>query len=295
MKKTQFIQFAVLLAFLAVNKTSAAAANKDMIQLQTQVQALQDQMARMQQSFDERMGVMKNLVEQTTDNINRLNQSLDALNKNLQTQSTDQGSKTDQVSAQVQSLHDAVDELKARMAKVSKQLDDVQAGQQNLQAQPTAVQPGTSPQGTVQQPQVQAPPPDVLYNNGLRDYNAAKYDLAVQEFADYLKFYSKTDLAGNAQFYLADIEYRQGDYQKAIQDYDKVIEQYPEGNKAAAAQLKKGYALLNTGQKDAGTRELRALIARYPRSLEAQQAKDRLRQLGAAPTASKPSPGKRRE
>ena len=295
MKKTRLILFAVLLMLLAVSNTTAAAANKDMIQLQTQVQALQDQMARMQQSFDERMGIMKNLVEQTTDNINRLNQSLDALNKNLQTQSTDQGAKTDQVSAQVQSLHDAVDELKARMAKVSKQLDDVQAAQQNLQAQPPAGQPGTAPQGAVQQPQSQAPPPDVLYNNGLRDYNAAKYDLAVQEFADYLKFYSNTDLAGNAQFYLADIEYRQGDYQKAIKDYDKVIEQYPEGNKAAAAQLKKGYALLNTGQKDAGTRELRALIARYPRSLEAQQAKDRLRQVGAAPTASKPSPGRRRE
>src|SRR5215475_690886 len=264
MKKTHFTLLAILLAVLALNTTQAAAANKDMIQLQTQMQALQDQMARMQQSFDERMGVMKNLVEQTTDNINRMNQSLDALNKNLQTQSTDQGAKVDQVSAQVQSLHDAVDELKARLAKVSKQLDDVQAAQQNLQSQPAAGQSGMNPQGAaVQQPQVQAPPPDVLYNNGLRDYNAAKYDLAVQEFSDYLKFYTNTDLAGNAQFYLADIEYRQGDYQKAIQDYDKVIERYPEGNKAAAAQLKKGYALLNTGQKDAGTRELRALIARY--------------------------------
>src|SRR2546430_4436613 len=236
----------VVLSFIVViaSLPASAGTKEQLIQLQTQVQALQDQMARMQQSFDERMGVMKNLVEQTTDNINRLNQSLDTLNKNLQTQSTDQGAKVDQVSAQVQSLHDAVDELKARLAKVSKQLDDVQAAQQNLQSQPAAAQPGTTPQGApAQPPQVQAPPPDVLYNNGLRDYNAAKYDLAVQEFSDYMKFYSNTDLAGNAQFYLADIEYRQGDYQKAIQDYDKVIEQYPEGNKAAAAQLKKNYAL----------------------------------------------------
>src|SRR5689334_2847023 len=122
MKKTRFVLFAILLTSLALSNKSAAAANKDMIQLQTQVQALQDQMARMQQSFDERMGVMKNLVEQTTDNINRLNQSLDTLNKNLQTQGTDQGAKVDQVSSQVQALHDAVDELKARLAKVSKQL-----------------------------------------------------------------------------------------------------------------------------------------------------------------------------
>jgi len=53
-----------------------------------------------------------------------------------------------------------------------------------------------------QQAQAQAPPPDVLYNNGLRDYNGAKNDLAIQEFSDYIKFYPNTDLAGNAYFYL---------------------------------------------------------------------------------------------
>ena len=57
-----------------------------------------------------------------------------------------------------------------------------------------------------------------------------------------------TDLAGNAQFYLADIEYRQGNFEAAVKDYDKVLEQYPGGSKAAAAQLKKGYALLELGK-----------------------------------------------
>lgn len=294
--KTLRYSLPLLVGLVLLAAAPARAANKDMIQLQTQVQALQDAMARMQQSFDERMGVMKNLIDQTTDNINRMNQSLDGVTKTLQQQSTDQGSKVDQVSAQIQALHDSVDELKARMAKVGKQLDDIQAAQQNIQSLPAggAAPAGSPQQPAAQSPQTMAPPADVLYNNALRDYNAAKYDLAIQEFGDYLKFYNNTDLAGNAQFYLADIEYRQGNYPKAIQDYDKVLEEYPGGNKAAAAQLKKGYALLNVGQRDAGTRELRSLIARYPRSLEAQQAKDRLRQLGAAPTASKPSPGRRR-
>jgi len=75
---------------------------------------------------------------------------------------------------------------------------------------------------------------DVLYNNALRDYNAGKYDLSSQEFNDYLKYYGTTDLAGNAQFYVADIEYRQGNFEAAVRDYDKVLEQYPSGNKAAA-------------------------------------------------------------
>lgn len=281
----RFIAYAISLALLFA--PAAFGANKEMVQLQTQVQALQDQLSRLQQSNDERFGAMRSLIEQNTDTINRVANSLDAISHSLQTSTADQGSKVDQVSAQVQSLHDAVDELKARLAKVSKQLDDMAAAQQNLQAAPQG-QPGqANPQLP---PQSQAPPPDVLYNNALSDYNGAKYNLATQEFADYIKYYGNTDLAGNAQYYIADIEYRQGNYQQAVQDYDKVIEQYPSGNKAAAAQLKKAYALLNLNQHDAGVRELRALIARYPKSLEAQQARDRLRSLGATTTASKPSP-----
>ncbi len=61
-----------------------------------------------------------------------------------------------------------------------------------------------------------------------------------------------------------------------------MLEQFPGGNKAAASQLKKGYALLELGRKDAGIRELNALIQRYPRSIEATQARERLKKLGAS-------------
>src|SRR4029077_16980781 len=186
--------FTCMLFALLVCVPAHAGTKEQLIQLQTQVQALQDQMARMQQSFDERMGVMKNLVEQTTDSVNKMGTSVNSLQNNLQQQNTAAGTKVDQVSTQVQSLQDAVDELKGRLAKVSKQLDDLQAAQQNLNAAPAGA-PGTAP-GTAAQP-AQAPPPEALYNNGLRDYNAAHYDLAQQEFTDYLKYYSNTDLAGN--------------------------------------------------------------------------------------------------
>jgi tol-pal system protein YbgF len=267
------------IAFLALFSAPAIAGTKEqLIQLQTQVQALQDQMARMQQSFDERMGVMRRLVEQSADNMNRMTTSVETLQRSLQQQNVDSGGKVDQVSAQIQALHDSMDELKVRVGNLGKQLDDMRSAQQNLAA------PGAAPAGA------QAPPPDVLYNNALRDYNAGKYDLAMQEFTEYLSFYSNTDLAGNAQFYIADIKYRQGNFQHAIADYDKVLEQYPGGNKAAAAQLKKGYALLELGRRDDGVRELNNLVARYPRSVEATQARDRLRQLGAS--NSRPSPRK---
>lgn len=296
MKKQSFIAlFALLLFAMCASRPAAAADTKSqLITIQTQLQLMQDTMARMQQSFDERMGVMKDLLTQQTDNVNKMGATVQNLQKSLGQQTSDAGSKVDQISGQVQALHDSVDELKARLAKVSKQLDDMQTAQQNISV-PTGIQPaGSTPPGAAAN-MPQAPPADQLYNDGLRDYNANKNDLASQEFTQYLQVYGNTDLAGNAQFYVGEIAYRQGNFSGAVQAYNKVLDQYPGGNKTAAAQLKKAYALLELGQRDAGVQELRSLISRYPKSPEALQARDRLTKLGAAGAAStgktpRPSP-----
>ena len=105
--------------------------------------------------------------------------------------------------------------------------------------------------------------------------------MAKQEFGDYVKNYPNTDLAGNAYFYLAELDYRAGNYPQAIKGYDAVLQSFPDGNKAASAELKKGFAQIESGQKDAGISTLKHVVQRYPRSNEALQAKDRLRKLGA--------------
>ena len=276
MKTRSLITIAILLCglILTFRVTPASSANKDIVQLQVQVQNLQDQMARMQQTFDERMGVMRNLVEQNTDAVNKTTTAVSALQNTLQKQQGDASGHVDQLSGQIQALNDTMDELKARLTKLSQQLDAIQSSQQNLNAQ-----------AQTQQQQAQAPPPDVLYNNALRDYNAGKNDLASQEFGDYIKFYPNTDLAGNAFFYLAEIQYRQGNFQEASKNYDQVLQNFPGGNKAAAAELKKGMALIQLGQKDDGIKALRHVIQRYPRSNEALQAREQLKKVGA-PTAS---------
>jgi tol-pal system protein YbgF len=270
MKLYRILPVISLLALLLVC-TPGFAVSKEIVQLQTQIQQLQDQMARMQQTFDERMGIMRNLVEQQTDTVNKVNANFQTLQQSLAKQHDEQGARNEQLSGQIQALNDSVDELKARLAKVATQLEQMAASAQNI-TQPAAPQPA----------QPQAPPADALYNNALRDYNAGKYDLASQEFADYMKYYANTDLAGNAQFYIADIEYRQENYAAAVKDYDKVLERYPGGNKTAAAQLKKGLALIQLGQREAGVRELNSLIQRYPKSIEATTAREQLRKMGTS-------------
>jgi tol-pal system protein YbgF len=264
---------AITLAFWLA--APAWAVNKDMVQLQTQVQQLQEQMTAMQRSFDERMGVMKNLVEQDTDAVNKVAGALNSLQTTLQGQQAAGGSKVDQLSGQIQALNDTLDELKARLAKVSKQLEDMQAAQQTQGA-------AQAQQLAQQKAMADAPPPDVLYNNALRDYSGGNNTLALQEFSDYIKFYPNTDLAGNCYFYLGEIQFKQANYQQAAQSYDAVLQNFPSGNKAASAQLKKGFSLIELGKQDDGVTELRHVIQRYPHSPEALQAKERLRKLGVS-------------
>lgn len=267
-----------LLSLLWLGVAPAWGVNKEMVQLQTQVQQLQEQMTAMQRGFDERMGVMRNLVEHDTDAVNKVANALNALQNTLQKQQNDGGSKIDQLSGQIQSLNDTMDEIKVRLAKVTKQLEDMQSGQQSLAAQ-------QAQEKAQQQAVASAPPPDVLYNNALRDYTGGKSDLASQEFADYLKFYPNTDLAGNCYFYMGELQFRANNYQQAVQSYDQVLQNFPSGNKAASAQLKKGLALVELGKQDEGVTELRHVVQRYPHSPEALQARERLRKLGVASSA----------
>jgi tol-pal system protein YbgF len=126
----------------------------------------------------------------------------------------------------------------------------------------------------------QAPPLKETFQAGVRDYNAAKFEVATGEFQDVLHYYPLDDLAGSAQFYLGEIAYRQQNYADAVKSYNAVIEGFPGSSKAPAAQLRKGLSLLLINKKDAGVHELRLLIQRHPQTPEAQQARTKLNSLG---------------
>jgi tol-pal system protein YbgF len=271
---------------LAGVRLASAGTEEQLIQIQTTVQVLQDNMARMQQSFDEQMGVMKDLMTQQTNNVNRMSGTVNTLQKSLLQQEHNAGDPIDQVSGQVQALHDSVDELKARLENVSKQLNDIQtAGENNIANPPGG---GVKTGSAIPNPTSAAASPEVLYNSALGDYNTGKDDLAAQEFSQFLQVYPNNSLAGSAQFYLGESEYRRNNFAVAIQDYNTFLDHYPEGGKGAAAQLKKAFALLELEQKDDGVKELRRLIARYPNSLEATQAKNRLKNMGVTATGRIP-------
>ncbi len=271
---------------------------REIIELQRDVTTLLQGQKEIQTQMTQDHTVQKTLIEQSSDTVNKLNTTMSSLQKSVQDVQANSGTRLDTMSTQVQGLSDNLEEIKSRLGKVNQQLVDLQNSVQNIDARlaggnPTGA-PGGAPSGAGGSPAPGAasapvgPPPsaDTLYNNGLRDITSGKYELARSEFQDYLKYYSDTDLASNAQFYLGEIAYSQRQYEQAVSEYDKVISNFPKSFKLAPAHLKKGMALLELNQKTAGVRELRDVVKRYPGTEEERRARAKLKDLGVAVSAS---------
>jgi tol-pal system protein YbgF len=289
---------ALLATVFTLAPVRAHAASKEIVELQTQVQQLLDMVQRLQSTIDTRFGVIQHLVEQTSDNANRMSSAVDALQQKLAAQNEALSGKIDSSTGQVQSVSDSVDELKSRLDKLQRTVQDLQSQLQNMQA-PPATQPGTgapagpgspAPSGPGAGPAPsgaaanQAPPLQDTFQAGLRDFNGARYSVAQGEFQDVIQYYPQDEMAGTSQFYLGEIAYRTQNYSDAVKAYNNVLESYPNTPKAPAAQLHKGFALLSLSKRPAGIQELRSLIQRHPQTPEAAQARSKLNSLGVRVT-----------
>ncbi len=295
MQKTRTLRIRLLAAaafalLLAIAPAPARATSKEIIELQTQVQQLLDMVQRIQSTLDTRFGVLQNLAQQTADNATQMTAAVNALQKSIAAESDATNGKLDASSGQVQALNDSVDELKSRIAKLDKSIQDMQAQLQNIQnPPPVTAANGVAPEGgSAVAPAVnQTPPLKETFQAGVRDYNAAKYDVAAGEFQDVIHYYPMDDMAGTAQFYQGEIDYRQKNYSDAVKAYNAVLEGFPGNAKAPAAQLRKGLALLQMNMKQAAITELRLLIKRHPQTPEAAQARAKLNGMGVKITAGR--------
>ena len=280
--RTLRIVLGTALITILIVAAPVASQKKEIIQLQRDMELMRQNQRDLQRAVDEKHAVLKTLLEQTLDQINRLSTQMGAVQKTMFDVQANTGARLDTLTTQVQAVSDNLDELKSRVAKLSQQMTDTQGTLQSLDAKIAGGAPVAPATGGNPPSAAGGPPPsaDVLYTSALRDFQSGKYDLARQQFQDYLKFYAETDLASNAQFYLAEILFRQKQYREAVAEYDKVLTNYPKSFKLAAARLKKGMALLELGERAPAMRELREVVRRYPGTEEARTARAKLQELG---------------
>jgi TolA-binding protein len=81
-------------------------------------------------------------------------------------------------------------------------------------------------------------------------------------------------------YWIGECSFSEGSYKAAIDAFDAMLEKYPKSDKAAAANLKKALAFVQSNQIGQGIEQLRFVTSNYPGTDEARIAADRLEALG---------------
>jgi tol-pal system protein YbgF len=298
-----------------VSPQPAGAVSKEIIQLQEQVAQLLQGQQDLRSAVDSDSASLKTLIQQQSDAINHLNATMGSLQSAIQQVQANAGSQISTVAQQTQGLSDNLSDVQARVGKLQQQVGDMQNLLQSIDSKVSATAPQNpqNPQNPAEgQPQGSggnqstpssgpngpagnnppmtggsspgAMPPisaDTLYQNALRDYNTGNYPLADQEFSDYIRNFPKNDLASNAQFYLGEILYAQGDYKSAINAYDGVLTNYPNSFKLSDSLLKKAMSEEELHMRASAERDYRLCVHRFPGSPAARRAEAKLREMGA--------------
>lgn len=114
---------------------------------------------------------------------------------------------------------------------------------------------------------------DDLYKNGLEALKAGKSAEAEQNFMLILDKYSTDKLAGNAQYWLGEVYYKDKNFAKAAVAFGKGYEKYKSGSKGADSLLKLGLSMEQLGKKAEACSAFVNLPAEFPKADNAVKSK----------------------
>jgi len=106
-----------------------------------------------------------------------------------------------------------------------------------------------------------------------------RYDMAAASFQQFLVAFPNSELADNAQYWLAESYYATDKFEQALRDFEIVINDYPRSRKVPDALLKMGYCNYSLKQWDAARVTLTRVQADYPETTAARLAGQYLKRM----------------
>lgn len=151
--------------------------------------------------------------------------------------------------------------------------------QQSRQPVPAVAAPGAPgvPVGPSGNPT--GPSPDQMYDVSLQQYRRGSLTTARTGFREFLRLYPTNDRAPDALFYIGET-FAPENADSASAVYQQVVKTYPNSLRAPSALYKLGLLSESGGNKAAARTYYQRVIAGYPRSDEANLARDKLQRLG---------------
>jgi tol-pal system protein YbgF len=195
----------------------------------------------------------------------RILDKLTSLEARMNEESDQRTSSNAQLQQSIKELEDAVRTLVSRMEDNQQMMNNPGGRGPAGGSRPS---PGTGDQA------------EQAYQAAYHDVTRGNYDLAAQEFQDFLTQHSDSPRIAEAHFYLGEAQYAQQRYLEAAGEYQKVTRDFPASRLAPAAYLKMGRSYVQLEERSLAEKAFRTLIDKHPNSEEAKQAESALKQLG---------------
>jgi tol-pal system protein YbgF len=266
------IGYLFIITVLGLASTAQAGVKEELVRLQADVLALQNQMRQLEKSFSERTDAIRSLVVQLNDQVGKTSLVLGKISTSLETQSSGDVAAAQSVLKEVKDLAGKMDDANMRISALAQQIVDMK-----VQTKPIAQR---TFQNAADNPAQLSSSADQIYSEAFNDLIQGNLDFAIQGFNAFLRNFPTNDKADDAQFYIGEAYYNDGKYPQAIAAFSKVVSDYASGGKVASALFKRAKAEVALLQKDGAIADFRTVAEKYPNEPEASLAKAELLKLG---------------
>ena len=179
-----------------------------------------------------------------------------------------------QLNEQIASLLENYNDLMQKMDEISRKPD-----MHILNPSPGASQPGTA---TLQQPPETTKPTidcTSTYDEAFILVRRGEYNDAIEGFRIFLQQCPEHDYAENAYYWIGECHYSLEKYADAVIDLEYLIEEYKGSPNVGRALYKLARSKQELDKKDEAIALFQRLVDDHPGSLEAEQAKERLKEI----------------
>ncbi len=275
-KVARTFAFSCSLAAAGIVLFSSCATKKDIL-------ALHAESIAQNQQIENRLAVLDRSVARVDSIAREQYKLINGMRAISGTQSQSQQSRMVSIEARLDNVYYLMKELNQKLQAIQLYGGIEEPAPRTAAAQPDSqgsAQPGSaSTQKYSPLANTQSADPKEVYNAALADFNNGDLVLAESRFVAFLVQFPQHELAGNAQYWLGEVDYNQKKFEQAISEYDKVVKNYPQSPKVPAALLKTAYANIELKKKKEATAILRKIIKDFKNTEEAKLAQTRLRKL----------------
>lgn len=191
--------------------------------------------------------------------------------------------KLEIMSLQITKLSEDLIEIKRASLVPSGQTEEKSASQDAESSPPEKKVAGQKEEEQLDE-EIPTPPmamlsPAEVFNMAYSDYRNGNFELAIDGFKMYEEQFPESPLVDDSLYWIGECYFSQKKHEEAIEQFNELILNYARGDKIPAAYLKKGLSLAELGKKEEALAVFKLLVSKYPLEEETKIAQQKIKEL----------------